>query len=138
MLQINVYLFVAGYYLERESRVVFRSTLTWLHPNTLTDLEHVLRGPLHHPDDGALLHLHWPHIQRLLLQVAQPLRLWVECESNVHGRGVEVSVAAQDCSLILMMTMMEASVLILFFLCCVLPTVTLFSKGTVISLLIQT
>lgn len=71
-------------------------TLTELHPNMLADLEHVFRGPLHHTDDGAVLHLHRSHLQRLFLQVAQHLRLWMECESHVHSRGVEVSVAVKD------------------------------------------
>ena len=33
------------------------------------DLEHILWGALYHPDDGPVLHLHWPDIQWLLLKV---------------------------------------------------------------------
>lgn len=61
----------------------------------LTDLEHVLRGPIHHPVDGTVLHLHWSDIQRLFLQVPQHLRLWMECESHVHSGGVAVSVSVK-------------------------------------------
>lgn len=57
----------------------------------LTDLGDVLQRPLHHPDDGDLLHLHWAHLQRLLLQVPQHLRLWLERQGHVHQSAVDVS-----------------------------------------------
>lgn len=126
------------------------------HP--LTDLEHVLRGPIHHPVDGAVLHLHWSDIQRLFFQVPQHLRLWMECESHVHSGGVAVSVSVKVYVFIylfrfsffdffvffrsnMMRTVMtvKASVFIQSHsLLCVLPTVMLISKGTVFSLLIRT
>lgn len=127
----------------------------WFHP--LTDLEHVLRGPIHHPVDGAVLHLHWSDIQRLFLQVPQHLRLWLECESHVHSGGVAVSVSVKVYLFIsfflfwyiffifyssnMMRTMMtvKASVFIQsHYLLCVLLTVMLISKATVFSLLIPT
>lgn len=67
--------------------------LTELRPTACTDLEHVLRGPIHHPADGAVLHLHWAHIQRLFFQVPKHFRLWMERESHVHGTCVDVSIS---------------------------------------------
>lgn len=123
----------------------------------LTDLEHVLRGPIHHPVDGTVLHLHWSDIQRLFLQVPQHLRLWMECESHVHSGGVAVSVSVK---VYVFIYFVSPFLIFLFFLgqtwwgqwwrwkpvffiqshslLCVLPTVMLISKGTVFSLLIRT
>lgn len=138
--------------------VVSRQTFTALCPNVLTDLEHVLRGPIHHPDDGAVLHLHWSHIQRLFLKVPQHLRLRMERESHVYSGGVEVSVSVKvywlylffsfafleiffffRSNMIRTLMLVKASVFISFsFLLCVLPTGRLISEGAVLSLLIQT
>lgn len=38
-------------------------------------LEHLLRWTLHHPLDGSLFHIFWPHVQRYLLQVVE--HLWI-------------------------------------------------------------
>ena len=42
------------------------------------DVQHGVCWSLHHPADGALLRLHWCHLQRLLLQVTQHVWLWME------------------------------------------------------------
>lgn len=54
------------------------------------DLEHVLRGQIPDPPHGSFLHLHRIHLQRLLLQVLQHLRLVVEGPAHVHQRLLDV------------------------------------------------
>lgn len=51
----------------------------------------VLQRTLHHPDDGAFLDLHRADLQRLLLQVSQHVRLWLERQSHVRQPAVDVS-----------------------------------------------
>lgn len=51
----------------------------------------VLQRTLHHPDDGALLHLHRADLQRLFLQVAQYIWLWMERQGYVRKSAVDVS-----------------------------------------------
>lgn len=51
----------------------------------------LLQRTLHHPDDGAVLHLHRADLQRLLLQVSQHIRLWLERQGHVHQSAVDVS-----------------------------------------------
>ena len=42
------------------------------------DVRHDIRRSLHHPVDGRLLAVLWPHLQRLLQQILQHLRLTLE------------------------------------------------------------
>lgn len=61
------------------------------------DVQHGVRRPLHHPADGDLLHVHWDHLQRLLLQVAQRVWLQLERQANVQPasrRQLDVSAIA--------------------------------------------
>lgn len=51
----------------------------------------LLQWTLHHPDDGAVLHLHRADLQRLLLQVSQHIRLWLERQGHVYQSAVDVS-----------------------------------------------
>lgn len=51
----------------------------------------LLQRTLHHPDDGTVLHLHRADLQRLLLQVSQHIRLWLECQGHVYQSAVDVS-----------------------------------------------
>lgn len=48
------------------------------------DHAHVFQRPLHPAADGAVLGVHGPHLQRLLLQVGQPVRLWLERVRHVQ------------------------------------------------------
>lgn len=56
------------------------------------DLEHLLPWSLPDPPYGHLLHLHGLDLQRLLLQVFQHLRLFLECPAHVQEWHVEVSL----------------------------------------------
>lgn len=47
------------------------------------DVQHGVCGPLHHPANGNLLGLHRGHLQRLFLQVPEPVRLRLECQAHV-------------------------------------------------------
>lgn len=61
------------------------------------DVQHGVRRPLHHPADGRLLHVHRDHLQRLLLQVAQRVRLQLERQAHVQPasrRQLDVSAVA--------------------------------------------
>lgn len=49
----------------------------------VADVQHGVCGPLHHPANGNLLSLHWGHLQRLLLQVTERVRLRLECQAHV-------------------------------------------------------
>lgn len=51
-------------------------------PCLLPDPGDVLQWPLHPPADGAVLRVHRPHLQRLLLQVCEPL--WLSVERVCH------------------------------------------------------
>lgn len=48
------------------------------------DHAHVLPRAVHPPADGAVLSVHGPHLQRLLFQVRQPVRLCVERVCHVQ------------------------------------------------------
>lgn len=47
------------------------------------DVQHGVCWSVHHSADGDLLHLHRRHLQRLLLQVTQHVRLWMERQAHV-------------------------------------------------------
>lgn len=49
-----------------------------------TDHADVFQRPVHPPADGAVLGVHGPHLQRLLLKVRQPFRLGVERVRHVQ------------------------------------------------------
>lgn len=47
------------------------------------DVQHGVCWSLHHLANGDILHVHWHHLQRLLLQVTQHVWLWMERQANV-------------------------------------------------------
>lgn len=64
------------------------------------DLEHFFRGPLHYSVDGRIFSLHRINIQRLLLQITQPVRLGMECQRHVQAWRLEVSVQSTEYSVL--------------------------------------
>jgi len=50
----------------------------------LSDLEHILGWPLHYTTDGSVLSVHGRYLQRLLLQVYQPVWIIMETKCQVN------------------------------------------------------
>lgn len=77
-------------------------------PASPADYAHVFQRPLHPAADGAVLRVHGPHLQRLLLQVGQSVRLRLErvCHVQLQPRpggaqedgALEVSAARAPCA----------------------------------------
>lgn len=85
---------------ERPHHTLAQSSLTVLSVSPRPDLEHLLPGALPHPPHGHLLHLHGLHLQRLLLQGFQHLRLFLERPTHVQKWHMEVSSqTGMGCSL---------------------------------------
>lgn len=57
------------------------------------DIQHGVCRSLHHPPDGSLLGLHWNHLQWLLLQIPQHVRLWMERPPHVWCQRSKLDVS---------------------------------------------
>ncbi|TRY65291.1 hypothetical protein DNTS_015443 [Danionella cerebrum] len=68
---------------------LFALWMVWIEKHQ-THLDDLFRRAVHHTVDGVVLHIHWTHLQRLFLKVAQHFWLSVERQGHVHRTRVVI------------------------------------------------